>query len=296
MEDYSTSLKGEHTSAEQLATFLELYGRQERSISAEQTKLRESIQTTEKEIAAAEKLFATDVESKKRGARVVVIVLADEEGPAELSISYAVKNASWTPLYDLRASISTDDSKSKSSSSNGSKISLQYKASISQSTAENWTDVHLTLSTASPQVGSLIPTLKSQRLAEEVVRAPSRGSAKIITVDDWLPPESWSSEAPPAALPAAHAMRARSTMVDAKKEIESAPRFFGRTQAKASDHSQGFSSTFTVEGLSSIPSDTDNESEKHKVTIAVVELDKVDLEWVTVPKEISSVFLKVCGT
>jgi len=47
-----------------------------------------------------------------------------------------------------------------------------------------------------------------------------------------------------------------------------------------------------VEGLSSIPSDTENSTEAHKVTISINHLEDVDLEWVTVPKKTESVFLK----
>jgi hypothetical protein len=48
-----------------------------------------------------------------------------------------------------------------------------------------------------------------------------------------------------------------------------------------------------VNGLSNIPSDTDEVIESHKVTISIVHLQNVDLEWVTVPKESQAVFLKV---
>jgi hypothetical protein len=53
------------------------------------------------------------------------------------------------------------------------------------------------------------------------------------------------------------------------------------------------SATFVIDGLSTIPSDTDSDSQTHKVSIAEVQMTNVELEWVAVPKEIESVFLQV---
>lgn len=52
------------------------------------------------------------------------------------------------------------------------------------------------------------------------------------------------------------------------------------------------SATFAIDGLSSIPSDTDSDSQTHKVSISEVALSNVDLEWVAVPKEAPTVFLQ----
>ena len=66
--------------------------------------------------------------------------------------------------------------------------------------------------------------------------------------------------------------------------------------SKVSGGPEGFTSAFVIDGLSNIPSDTDEGSESHKVTISVIQLDNVELEWVTVPKESPSVFLKASLT
>jgi len=71
-----------------------------------------------------------------------------------------------------------------------------------------------------------------------------------------------------------------------------APRFMAHAGSKVTGSREGFSSAFVIDGLSNIPSDTDESTESHKVTISVVELQNVDLEWVTVPKQSPSVFLK----
>ena len=54
-----------------------------------------------------------------------------------------VNNASWSPLYDLRAT-----SRRGKPSSN---VHLHYRANLSQSTGEDWNDAQLTLSTRAPE-------------------------------------------------------------------------------------------------------------------------------------------------
>ncbi|CAG8784140.1 435_t:CDS:2, partial [Acaulospora colombiana] len=51
------------------------------------------------------------------------------------------------------------------------------------------------------------------------------------------------------------------------------------------------STSYIIEGLSTIPSDTDLTAQAHKVTVAVVDL-AADLEWITVPKDTPSAFLQ----
>lgn len=78
---------------------------------------------------------------------IVISLEASEAGEFELEISYIVKQASWTALYDLRLSTTS------------SNLNLSYLAEVKQSTGEAWLDVDLTLSTAKPGLGSLPPKL-----------------------------------------------------------------------------------------------------------------------------------------
>lgn len=52
------------------------------------------------------------------------------------------------------------------------------------------------------------------------------------------------------------------------------------------------SSTFVIAGKSSVPSDGDDGTSTHKVSIAVIDLT-ADMEWVSVPKIEPSAFLRV---
>ena len=78
---------------------------------------------------------------------VVVEVIADKSGTANLDVSYVTNNARWTAEYDLRAS---DINKP---------IELHYRAHIFQNTGEDWDDVKLTLTTGNPNQSGTIPNL-----------------------------------------------------------------------------------------------------------------------------------------
>ena len=66
-------------------------------------------------------------------------------GTVTVELTYLVLNASWQPVYSIRAS------------EGGDAIVIEYDAEIAQRTGENWTDVALTLSTAQPQRSATPP-------------------------------------------------------------------------------------------------------------------------------------------
>lgn len=67
------------------------------------------------------------------------------------------------------------------------------------------------------------------------------------------------------------------------------PAFFEQAEARAIEGV--VSTSFVIESLATIPSDTDKSTQAHQVTIAVIDLS-ADLQWVSVPKETSSAFLQ----
>ncbi|CUA68737.1 putative transcriptional regulatory protein C1683,13c [Schizosaccharomyces pombe 972h-] [Rhizoctonia solani] len=68
-----------------------------------------------------------DSRGAQRGTAITVTVLAGSDGPADLMMTYVVSNASWKPLYDVRASIAE-------APEGTSTIALHYRASITQTT------------------------------------------------------------------------------------------------------------------------------------------------------------------
>lgn len=160
-------------------------------------------------------------------------------------------------------------------------MALHYRASITQTTGEHWPDVALTLSTASPQIGSEVPNLSAWRIG---FPAPTRQSYSIDAVQVFAEMEEAKEESDddmgfalfdddaPAAIPApparsAPAMRVRQAQVVSAGVL---------------------SATFGISGRSDIPSDEGS----HKVVIAVLDFP-AELEWICVPREKESVFLRV---
>ena len=68
---------------------------------------------------------------------------------ATLRLSYQLPGATWQPLYDARLD------------SEAGKMSLAQLGQVQQRTGEDWTGVALTLSTAQPSVGAVLPELDS---------------------------------------------------------------------------------------------------------------------------------------
>lgn len=68
-------------------------------------------------------------------------------GRGQLRLRYLVDSASWSPSYNARAA-------------GDAQLGLEYNASISQMTGEDWTDVRMTLSTATPSLLSRAPLLE----------------------------------------------------------------------------------------------------------------------------------------
>ncbi|KAF9000069.1 hypothetical protein BDQ17DRAFT_1282255 [Cyathus striatus] len=89
------------------------------------------------------------------GKTATVGVFSESEEDIELSLHYAVTQAGWTPVYDLRVNT---ESKEKC-------IKLVYKASVTQKTGEEWKDVRLTLETSLPQFNINLPPLTPWKLS-----------------------------------------------------------------------------------------------------------------------------------
>ncbi|MFK8103028.1 MAG: mucoidy inhibitor MuiA family protein [Saprospiraceae bacterium] len=78
---------------------------------------------------------------------VVVAITAQQATMASFSLSYFVKEAGWTPSYDIRVKDIRNP------------IDLSYKANVFQKSGEDWSKVMLSLSTSNPTQGGQKPTL-----------------------------------------------------------------------------------------------------------------------------------------
>ncbi|TWU24749.1 mucoidy inhibitor MuiA family protein [Bythopirellula polymerisocia] len=79
----------------------------------------------------------------------VVFINVPMQAASQMQISYLVGNANWSPSYNLRATEKRDQ------------ITVEYNASIEQMSGEDWNDVEMILSTATPSLVAKAPRLES---------------------------------------------------------------------------------------------------------------------------------------
>ncbi|OAE54586.1 hypothetical protein A7J67_16325 [Achromobacter xylosoxidans] len=84
----------------------------------------------------------------RRTKKVALRVGMARAGKLDLTLSYAVAGARWTPAYDARLRPADRQ------------VDLGYFGVIRQNTGEDWNNVKLTLSTARPSLGGAAPTLR----------------------------------------------------------------------------------------------------------------------------------------
>jgi len=161
---------------------------------------------------------------------IIVAIEPSGSGNFELELSYVVKRASWTPLYDLRVNTTNNQ------------INLHYLADVKQNTGEDWTGVALTLSTAKPGLGSLPPKLEPWYIEIFELKEPAgRGSSE----DDLFDLEELLEEGY-----AGNSFQGRGRRIEAET-------------AAAQISREGGTVSFQVGGNIKIPSD----GTPHKVTI-----------------------------
>jgi len=106
------------------------------------------------------------VGSSKSLREAVVFINAPQAGPAKLRLTYLVSGASWSPSYNLRAADARD------------KVTIEYNASVQQVSGEDWTDVAMTLSTASPSLIAMAPSLDPLQIQLTAAQPPKPRSAQ----------------------------------------------------------------------------------------------------------------------
>lgn len=91
-----------------------------------------------KELEAARAALRALVPEKEARAMLAVAVSSDEATQGTVRVSYTIREAGWTPVYDLHLARESGD------------LRIERGAFVRQSTGENWTDVAMTLSTVRP--------------------------------------------------------------------------------------------------------------------------------------------------
>ncbi|WP_306151643.1 DUF4139 domain-containing protein [Roseovarius sp. MMSF_3281] len=91
-----------------------------------------------KELKAARAALRALVPEKEARAMLAVAVSSEEATEGNVRVSYTIRDAGWTPVYDLHLARDSGD------------LRIERGAFVRQSTGENWSDVAMTLSTVRP--------------------------------------------------------------------------------------------------------------------------------------------------
>lgn len=130
---------------ERLTHFLfemrERWANQELELGLEQRELSEQVELLERK---RKKLTGSSARSVREA--VVFVNVQKGEG-ARLRLRYLVERASWSPSYNIRTGADHGE------------VVVEYNASIQQMSGEDWTDVAMTLSTATPSLVAKAPAL-----------------------------------------------------------------------------------------------------------------------------------------
>jgi uncharacterized protein (TIGR02231 family) len=103
---------------------------------------------------------------------VRIDLTADTAARATLRVTYAVRGARWTPLYDARLDTGAKDRKPA--------LELVRRAEIIQTTGEDWSDVALSVSTVRSGLGGKAPELNSLIVQYP---SPARPAPASVVVD-----------------------------------------------------------------------------------------------------------------
>lgn len=99
---------------------------------------------------------------------------------AMLRVTYAVRNARWTPLYDARLDTGAKDRKPA--------LELVRRAEITQNTGEDWSNVALSVSTVRTARGGSAPDLKSLVVQYPQVPRPMAAGSTLDYAMPLAPP------------------------------------------------------------------------------------------------------------
>ena len=95
LESYSDSVSVKDTDASGLQAFLEVYRKRKAALNIGLREVEDKIQQVDDEIVEENKRHNKDEESKIRATRITVIVTANADGPAELSVIYCQSPRAW---------------------------------------------------------------------------------------------------------------------------------------------------------------------------------------------------------
>jgi uncharacterized protein (TIGR02231 family) len=213
---------GEKGEARPLSEWRAAFGAVSEEVAAANTTIRDS-QRKQREIDRQIARLEAERSAKPPAKLEVRIDLASQAATkATLRVTYAVRNARWTPLYDARLDTGAKDRKPA--------LELVRRAEITQSTGEDWSNVTLGVSTLRTVRGGNAPELNT--LVVQYPQVPKPMAAGSMS--DSVQPRALKQAQVAAAPPAQSAVRERAD------------------EQQAAVEASGFQVTFRIPGRVSI--------------------------------------------
>jgi len=145
-----------------------LFDQRER-IAGEQLKLSFELRSQNDKLSTLARQRDVLTGGSAKTIREAVVFVNLKEANGKMRVRYLVDSANWVPSYNART-----DSKHQ-------QVTVEYNASIEQMSGEDWGDVTMVLSTATPSLVAKAPVLEPLTIAlgsaSEAVAAVARGSA-----------------------------------------------------------------------------------------------------------------------
>ena len=120
----------------------------------EEAKLKADMATAQEKLAFLKVQLQEKSGGVSRTERDAVIVIDKKVGAGTVKLNYLVSSATWKPQYKLRAAAKA-----------GEAVAVEYQASVTQQTGEEWPNVNLVLSTAQPLLNAAPPDLRTLEVA-----------------------------------------------------------------------------------------------------------------------------------
>jgi uncharacterized protein (TIGR02231 family) len=144
------SMKGSNSNLlpEDLSEMADFYRNRMKEIRFKQLELEDNERTSAELLQKLQnQLNQYNARKGTNPSEILLTIIAEKAGNAQLKVSYFTQSAGWYPVYDLRAA------------DVNSPISFAYRAKVYQSTGNDWNDVNLTISTGNPNNGGQAPML-----------------------------------------------------------------------------------------------------------------------------------------
>lgn len=142
---------GAGAAAENWSEVLALIGASSKDIARSRLEAEIEVRDIDRKVSDLQGRLGELAGPTREQTEVRIAVAAAAPVEADLTVSYQVPNASWTPSYDARLKTGTKTS--------APSLDLLRRATISQNTGEAWQNVTLSLSTTRPTAGTAAPQL-----------------------------------------------------------------------------------------------------------------------------------------